>query len=378
MNKVYALLIKQGVKHREKLIPLLIGFLCLLIPNAFIPMYTPDITDEQFSFYKEQSELLGVDWKEILTRDVVRFDNEFENVDIMASIIDFMKLDIKEYEEVEKTEYVRDSSGHIVYEKKYDSDGNYKGKKAKKRTYKVWELMSEYSKSGTTASGFLSSNSVDLTSMRTILDGISQVDGTNRYDVSLDALSIDDFLDQFNDDGKNDIALYLDEGLMSDLMEDTKAYSLPASIVIDSRGFFTNPAPSCNLITSPFGYRWHPIKKKQIFHDGVDISKTGGSMGQPVGAAAGGVVVHVKRQNTGYGNNIIIEHTDDDGRVWRTRYAHLLSVRVSMYDEVDKGQTIGAVGNTGDSTGAHLHFEMKVLNDDQGFVLIDPTSIIDF
>lgn len=111
------------------------------------------------------------------------------------------------------------------------------------------------------------------------------------------------------------------------------------------------PLPGHHRITSPFGYRMHPILKYRKLHTGVDI---GAPNGTPVVSAASGTVI-ASRFMGGYGNCIMIDH---GGKV--TVYAHLSSRAVSPGQSVSAGQTIGYVGSTGMSTGAHLHFEVRI------------------
>lgn len=111
------------------------------------------------------------------------------------------------------------------------------------------------------------------------------------------------------------------------------------------------PVPGHHRITSPFGYRIHPILKYRKLHTGVDI---GAPNGTPVVSAASGTVI-ASRFMSGYGNCIMIDH---GGKV--TVYGHLSSRAVSPGQSVSAGETIGYVGSTGMSTGAHLHFEVRV------------------
>ena len=111
------------------------------------------------------------------------------------------------------------------------------------------------------------------------------------------------------------------------------------------------PVPGHHRITSPFGYRIHPILKYRKLHTGVDI---GAPNGTPVVSAASGTVI-ASRFMGGYGNCIMIDH---GGMV--TVYGHLSSRAVSAGQSVSAGQTIGYVGSTGMSTGAHLHFEVRI------------------
>jgi murein DD-endopeptidase MepM/ murein hydrolase activator NlpD len=87
-------------------------------------------------------------------------------------------------------------------------------------------------------------------------------------------------------------------------------------------------------------------------HLGIDIAA---GLGATVWASDGGVVVFAGWSNGGYGNMVMIDH----GNGWQTVYAHLSSVRVSCGESVSQGQSIGAAGSTGNSTGAHLHFETR-------------------
>ena len=115
-------------------------------------------------------------------------------------------------------------------------------------------------------------------------------------------------------------------------------------------GAFTWPVPGVRTISSPYGYRWGRL------HRGIDIS-THGIYGRTVVAADSGTVT-VKRSATGYGLHIIISH----GNGYSTCYAHLSAVSVKSGAVVAKGQAIAKVGNSGSSTGPHLHFEIRKNN----------------
>ena len=112
------------------------------------------------------------------------------------------------------------------------------------------------------------------------------------------------------------------------------------------------PCPSCHTITSEFGWRYHPIYHTQKYHSGVDI---GASYGASIVAADGGTVITAGAVS-GYGNCVVINH----GNGITTLYGHMSSIAVSSGQKVSKGQTIGYVGSTGNSTGPHLHWEVTV------------------
>ena len=120
------------------------------------------------------------------------------------------------------------------------------------------------------------------------------------------------------------------------------------------------PVASCTRITSYFGYRVDPITGEAdgtlSNHKGIDIALPGGALeGAPVSAAASGTVI-IARKSTSAGNWVILYH----GNSTYTVYMHLQKIHVSEGQTVSQGQTIGLVGNTGWSTGAHLHFEVRV------------------
>ena len=118
--------------------------------------------------------------------------------------------------------------------------------------------------------------------------------------------------------------------------------------------------PSNLRQTSPYGYRIHPIFGTKKLHAGIDFA---GPIGTPIYAAGSGVVVE-SRPSQGYGWLITIYHGDLNGKRIYTRYAHSYphQVKVKVGQEVSAGQHITGVGNNGNSTGPHLHFEVRVGN----------------
>lgn len=110
--------------------------------------------------------------------------------------------------------------------------------------------------------------------------------------------------------------------------------------------------PTKGAITSGFGKREDPINHKRAFHPGLDIR---GRKGQPIYATADGVVAKAFR-NGGYGNYVQIDH----GNGYSSSYAHMQKYFVHKGQRVTRGQRIGLVGNTGRSTGTHLHYEISL------------------
>ena len=104
--------------------------------------------------------------------------------------------------------------------------------------------------------------------------------------------------------------------------------------------------PTSGRLTSTFGQRWGR------FHAGIDLA---GPVGTPIYAADGGTVVEAGWHG-GYGYLVRINH----GNGFETYYAHLSKVYVSVGQKVAKGEQIAAMGSTGNSTGSHLHFEIRL------------------
>lgn len=110
--------------------------------------------------------------------------------------------------------------------------------------------------------------------------------------------------------------------------------------------------PTSGVITSPFGWRTHPIFGTSRFHSGLDI---GVDYGTPIYAADSGTVVYAGDMG-GYGNAVMIDH----GGGLVTLYGHNSSVEVGVGQNVAQGQEIALAGSTGYSTGPHCHFEVRI------------------
>lgn len=124
--------------------------------------------------------------------------------------------------------------------------------------------------------------------------------------------------------------------------KDLMAEVVPAIMPLDKKKLRGN--------IGAFGMRMHPILRRYIGHEGIDL---GASIGTPVYATGTGLVADQKPQS-GYGTQIMVDH----GFGYRTRYAHLSKSLVRPGQLVKRGELIGEVGNTGRSTGPHLHYEV--------------------
>lgn len=142
------------------------------------------------------------------------------------------------------------------------------------------------------------------------------------------------------------------------------------TVEANKRLFFLHSIPNgvpiqAIRISERFGFRMHPIKKKRLMHNGIDFKA---DKGTPVYATADAVVEFAGYQrSSGFGNLVILQHNFG----FKTYFAHMKTVKVRNGDFVSKGQLIGLSGNSGRSTGPHLHYEVRHL-----FKAIDPEPFL--
>lgn len=132
----------------------------------------------------------------------------------------------------------------------------------------------------------------------------------------------------------------------------TSSSSSSSNSNASSGGAFVWPVPSSSIVTSDYGYRNHPSSGRYSFHSGIDI---GAPTGAQILAASGGTVTSAG-WNSSMGNYVMISH----GNGLITVYMHASVLSVSTGQSVSAGQQIALVGSTGDSTGPHLHFSVRL------------------
>lgn len=141
--------------------------------------------------------------------------------------------------------------------------------------------------------------------------------------------------------------------MIEELTRKSQSKGSSSQVRVSSSGFMR---PISGPITSPFGYRVHPIFKSRIFHSGLDIA---GPNGGAIHAANDGKVIYAGWYG-GYGKVVILDHGVVNGKPITTLYGHMSAINVSNGQYVKKGQTVGREGSTGYSTGPHCHFEVRV------------------
>ena len=136
-----------------------------------------------------------------------------------------------------------------------------------------------------------------------------------------------------------------------------------------SGGIMVWPTLTTSYITSQYGSRLHPIQGIIKNHAGIDI---GGSTGNPVYAAADGVIIYSQYNTGGYGNLVMIDHgTHSEGVKIVTLYGHGNKLLRNVGESVKQGELIMEMGSTGNSTGPHVHFEVR-----ENGVAVDPKKYL--
>ena len=136
-----------------------------------------------------------------------------------------------------------------------------------------------------------------------------------------------------------------------------------------SGGIMVWPTLTTSYITSQYGSRLHPIQGIIKNHAGIDI---GGSTGNPVYAAADGVIIYSQYNTGGYGNLVMIDHgTNSEGVKIVTLYGHGNKLLRNVGESVKQGELIMEIGSTGNSTGPHVHFEVR-----ENGVAVDPKKYL--
>lgn len=292
--------------------------------------------------YKEMAELANLDWADMIIFDTVRYENDFDMANPKETAWEFVIVNWEQWKEVEQTD--GDGNSYTVNMKiaegtasnkeeilKYITDNLAVYPEEIRDILEVMKVLKDYS--GKTVNG---------------IEHFFNIGSKDLEDVMKD--------NNFTEDQKDWARLLISENIVYEMFGEV--LNLPDHIPVPGGSFFAWPTPTLHTVTSPYGWRIHPITGERRFHYGIDIAGAN-AHGQPVISVADGEVFQVNYSSGEAGYNIRIRHYDEEGNEWQSRYSHLSLMTVRIGDKVRQGDVIGAVGSTGGSTGPHLHFELK-------------------
>jgi murein DD-endopeptidase MepM/ murein hydrolase activator NlpD len=318
----------------------------------------PAVEEEKALEYKATVEGTPINWANMIVYDTVKYDNDFSKAQPNETAWEFLQVEWS----CDVSVPIRDENGNKV---------GYKWEKLNEGVERDQEEIINFIEGKFKYKGrFEINNEFNSYHLKDIRKTIEVLEFYNRkefakgigrlrkYSIKIKSKAIDEVMKDFDEKKKEWAYALIDENVVYLMFEDL--IDLPDHIIVEGENFFAWPTPTLHTVTSPFGWRIHPKTGKKSFHSGVDISGAN-AKGQPVIASAAGVVMKTEYGNRILGNNIILKHVDESGNEWQTRYAHLSQIKVSEGEIVTQGDVIGAVGNTGFSTGPHLHIEMKYM-----------------
>ena len=328
---------------KEALICLvIISLIPAYIITAAINILFPQVSKEEFTTYKTLTETTGINWYSFMAYDTVRLDNYLKDNNQAEGVFDLLRVRFKEYEIIET-------------EKEITKTVN--GKKVTEMiTQKEYILIRniEIHRYGPIKELLLSLNYPPTEENITIKEAtafFSEIDKKDEYEIETSILTDDETTEDFDENHKQ---WYEALSEILPLLDPTAEFD-PDEYIIPELSL--NPSipsiwPTQGTITSEFG----EIRPTHI-HSGIDISN---STGTPVYATANGTVIAVGSSGN-FGKRIISYHCiDDKGTTYVTIYANLSQFKVSTGDKIPQGTIIALMGNTGFSTGPHLHYEIRL------------------
>jgi len=329
------------------IIVLAVTMFIIMLPAIFIIVFIPSADHNLIAEYQVVADDASLIWTDLVTYDVVINDNDLSNVNPEDTAYRFLLVEYKVYDAV------RDAEGNIVRWRLVEN-GTATGKDQILSFLQKQDYKPENIKQTIATLNYL--NEVK----------ISKKD--RKYEINIIRLDLQDLISHLPADKIEWANTIISSNVLYEMF-----YYIPDLsdfIPVPDNSFFAWPTPDLKEITSQYGWRIHPVTKERSFHSGVDISGPS-AYGRPIIAAADGLVYQVNISNGATGNNVRIKHIDSEGNEWQTRYCHMSSINVKVNEKVKKGDVIGAVGNTGLSTGPHLHFELMFNGK-----LIDPLPYI--
>jgi len=313
-----------------------------LIFSIAINILFPQVDREEFNIYKGLTEETDIEWVSFVAYDVVRLDNYLKENRPNESVFDFLVVDFKEYEIIETEEEII----KIV-------DGKPITETFTQKEYKVireLELQGYFPIKELLESLEYDTLEENMT-VKNVTDFLNDLNEKEEYEIETIVLTDEEISEGFDEKHKEWFFALVE---ILPLLDPTADFD-PDEFIIPE--IIDNPDipsiwPASGTVTSEFG----EVRLTHI-HRGIDIAN---NTGAPVRATANGTVIAVGTSGN-FGKRIMIYHgTDGNGTTYVTVYAHLSEFKVEVGEKVGQGDLIGLMGNTGVSTGTHLHYEVRV------------------
>lgn len=324
---------------------LILIFIIIMIPilifSIAINVLFPQVSREEFKTYKTLTEETDISWDSFVAYDVVRLDNYLKENKPNESVFDFLLVDFKEYEIIEtEKEISKIVDGQIVTETIIEKEYLVTRELEANGYTPIKELLNSLD--------YVTSE--DNMTVKKVTDFLKNLNEMEEYEIETTILSDEEISEDFDEIHKEWFAALIE---ILPLIDPTSEFDPDEFIIPD----LTDPDipsiwPAGGTVTSEFGER-----RATHIHKGIDIAN---NTGTPIRATANGTVIAVGSSGN-FGRRIMIYHgTDENGTTYVTIYAHLSQLNVKTGEKVDQGDIIGLMGNTGFSTGTHLHYEIRV------------------
>lgn len=333
---------KKGNKVGMAIIGICVGIFLLVMstPILILGLFLPSLEITMVEEYRHIASVANIEWSDMIIYDTVRYENDFELANVSDTAFEFLVVNYTKQEQRERC-VATDEEGNCIETEIY------------------WVVVEEKVLEGKEAIlGQLKKLGYN-TSTWTVVEAINTLESINdgeEYIITYSNKDIEDMLEYFDEEQREWANMLIADNFIHEMFGET--YDLPEYLPVIDGTTFAWPTPTLSKVTSHFGWRTDPINGKRTFHYGMDMAGAG-ALGQPIISIADGVVVQVTYGNNISGNNVRIEHIDSEGNVWQSRYSHMSQIEVTQGETVLQGKVIGAVGNTGKSTGPHLHLELK-------------------
>ena len=325
---------------------LILLFIVILLPvlifSIAINILFPQVDRKEFKIYKGLTEETDINWVSFVAYDVVRLDNYLKENRPNESVFGLLKVSFIEYEVIETEEEItKIVDGKPITETVTQKEYKVVRELELQGYFPIKELLQslEYN---------TSEENMTVQNVTGFLEGLNKKE---EYEIETIVLTDEEISEVFDEKHKEWFFALV---VILPLLDPTADFD-PDEFIIPE--IIDNPDipsiwPASGTVTSEFG----EIRLTHI-HKGIDISN---NTGTPVRATANGTVIAVGTSGN-MGRRIMIYHgTDENGTTYVTVYAHLSEFKVGVGEKVGQGDLIGLMGNTGFSTGTHLHYEVRV------------------